>query len=126
MKNGKNTKIKYVIDYRDELVEKFPYIHEREMTKILKNMSTVLLSYLGKGMRGLTVFPHEYKDNKEKYINKIVIAKARTKKSKARMGYLYKTILLTRLRLAREAKVNAVKLDVKKEAILKSEKQKKK
>jgi len=117
MKSGENGRTKFVSDYKEELCEIFPFIHEREMGKILKRLSTIVSSYLGKGMRGMKIFPKEYANNTEKYINRIAITKTRGKSSEVGTGFRYKTILASRIRKAREYKINEVTLDIKEKKI---------
>ena len=113
MKSGEDKRVKYIIDYKEQLVELFPWIHEREMGKILKNMSVIVAAYLGKGMKGLKIFPHMYKNNEEKYTNKIIISKTTSKYGEVRMGFKYKAELARRVRYAREAKINILTLAVR-------------
>ena len=112
------TREKYITDYRDELLEKYPIMAERQMDKILKNMAAVLSSYLGNGLRGFYTNSPEATNSLERCQSLLMFTKVKGKEKKVGLSFKYKAILKRRELKEKMDKINTVTLEIiKKEPV---------
>jgi len=105
-------KEKYLLDYKEELQEYFPYIPERQLVKMIRRMSTLIPSFLGKKNKmNITVgkgFAVYYDRDAFRFLRTVTVG------GRAKLHFKYLGFISEKLRRGYEKKCNKIDLELTK------------